>query len=105
MVEIFTTADFDNWLRKLRDRSGRARILLRIDRLRQGNFGDAKPVGRGVSELKFAFGPGYRVYYAKRGDQVLLLLCGGDKSSQASDILKARDLAVKWYAEEVGETL
>jgi putative addiction module killer protein len=71
----------------------RARIAKRIDRLAQGNFGDAKSVGGGVSELRFDFGPGYRVYYTMRGQVVVILLCGGDKGSQQRDIERAMALA------------
>lgn len=100
MVEVFSTEDFDRWLLKLKDRQGRLRILSRIDRLAHGNPGDAKPVGQGVSELRLTYGPGYRIYYAQRGNRVVLLLCGGDKSSQSSDIAKAHRLAADWHTKE-----
>ena len=100
MVEVFTTDDFDRWLRKLKDRQGRLRILSRIDRLADGNPGDAKAVGQGVRELRLTYGPGYRVYYAQRGTRVVLLLCGGDKSTQQNDITKAHQLAAEWHATE-----
>lgn len=103
MVEVFTTDDFDRWLRKLRDRQGRMRILSRIDRLANGNPGDVKPVGLGILELRLTYGPGYRVYYTQRGNRVVLLLCGGDKSSQQSDITKAQQLAAEWHLEEDGK--
>ena len=93
MVEILTTGAFDAWLRGLRDRAGRERILVQITRLRQGNPGDAKPVGEGVSEMRITFGPGYRVYFTRRGPLVILLLAGGDKSSQSADIEAAKALA------------
>ena len=80
-------------LRGLRDRAGRERILVRITRLRQGNPGDAKPVGEGVSEMRITFGPGYRIYFTRRGPLVILLLAGGDKSSQSADIEAAKALA------------
>lgn len=76
------------------------RILERVDRLAHGNAGDAKPVGGGVFELRLAYGPGYRVYFARQGRVVALLLCGGDKSTQRRDIEKARQLAEEWYAKE-----
>ena len=94
MVEVFTTDDLDRWLRKLKDRQGRLRILSRIDRLAHGNAGDVKALGQGVWELRLTYGPGYRVYYAHRGNRVVLLLCGGDKSTQDSDIAKAHRLPV-----------
>lgn len=81
MIEILATEDFDKWLRKLKDRTGRLRILERVDRLANGNPGDVKPVGQGVSELRLTVGPGYRIYYLQDGDTVILLLIGGDKSS------------------------
>ena len=100
MVEVFTTDDFDRWLRKLKDRQGRLRILSRIDRLAHGNAGDVKALGQGVWELRLTYGPGYRVYYAYRGNRVVLLLCGGDKSTQSNDIAKAHQLAAEWHAME-----
>lgn len=100
MVEVLSTDDFDPWLRKLRDREARLRILSRIDRLAHGNPGDAKSLGRGAWELRLNYGPGYRVYYAQRGHQVVLLLCGGDKSTQQNDIARARQLATEWRTKE-----
>lgn len=85
--------DFDRWLKKLRDREGRLRILKRLRRLSDGQFGDCQPAGEGVRELRMFFGPGYRVYFAQRGDAVILLLAGGDKDSQAGDIARAKVLA------------
>lgn len=90
MVEVRRTAEFVEWLLALRDVPARARIAKRIDRIAQGNFGDAKSLGDGLSELRFAFGPGYRVYYTRRGDVVIILLCGGDKGSQDRDIERAK---------------
>jgi putative addiction module killer protein len=80
-------------MRKLRDSRARARVAIRIDRLAEGNPGDVRPVGGGVSELRIDYGPGYRVYYVQRGDQLIILLCGGDKDSQDADIRRARELA------------
>lgn len=77
----------------LRDRTARTRIASRIIRLQAGNFGDVKSVGEAVIELRVAFGPGYRVYYARRGERLILLLCGGDKSSQSRDIARAKQIA------------
>jgi putative addiction module killer protein len=99
VVEIVKSATFDQWLRKLKDRRAVARVLVRIDRLAAGNPGDVKPVGSGVSELRINYGPGYRVYYLQEGDQLILLLCGGDKSSQARDIKEAHRVAEEWKAE------
>lgn len=93
MFDVRRTAEFIAWLTALRDVQARARITKRIDRLAEGNFGDAKSVGDGVSELRFDFGPGYRVYYTLRGNVVVILLCGGDKSSQARDIARAKIMA------------
>lgn len=92
-MEIRQTAAFRRWFDGLRDRTARARIAVRIDRLALGHAGDARPVGRGVSELRIDHGPGYRVYYLRRGDTLIVLLAGGDKSSQARDIARALELA------------
>jgi putative addiction module killer protein len=81
---------FTLWLHTLRDPSTRRRILQRLFRLENGNFGDCHPVGGGVSELRFFFGSGYRVYYGEEGDTLVVLLCGGDKSSQSGDIRQAQ---------------
>lgn len=83
---------FREWLHGLRDVQARARIRVRLNRLRLGNFGDARSVGAGVSELRVPHGPGYRVYFAKPGQVAVLLLCGGDKATQHRDIVKARQL-------------
>lgn len=93
MLEVRRTAEFIDWLVRLKDVQARARIAKRIDRIAAGNLGDAKSVGGGVSELRFAFGPGYRVYFTRRGKVVVILLCGGDKASQAQDIERARIMA------------
>ena len=100
MVEVYTSEGFDRWLRKLKDRQGRLRILERIDRLAHGNPGDVKSVGHGVLELRLSFGPGYRVYFTQHGDRLVLLLCGGDKSTQQQDIEKAHQLAADWRSRE-----
>ncbi|MBL8575925.1 MAG: type II toxin-antitoxin system RelE/ParE family toxin [Mesorhizobium sp.] len=93
MIEVRKTAAFLSWVSGLRDFGARARIAARLDRLSLGNFGDAKSVGDGVSELRIDYGPGYRLYFTKRGPTVVILLCGGDKSSQRKDIAKAKELA------------
>ena len=93
VVTVIRSGIFDRWLRALRDPQARARINARILRLAYGNVGDAKPVGAGVSELRIDYGPGYRVYFSQRGSVVVLLLCGGDKSTQRKDIERARFLA------------
>ena len=93
MVQVRQTARFVRWLEGLRDLRGRAKVLARIERLIGGNPGDAKPVGAGVYELRINFGPGYRVYYLQRGTKLIILLAGGDKSSQAKDIDEALLLA------------
>jgi putative addiction module killer protein len=82
---------FREWLRGLRDVRARAKIRVRLNRIRLGNFGTAKPVGGGVSELVIPYGPGYRVYFARTGSTVVLLLCGGDKATQPRDISTAKD--------------
>ena len=83
---------------RLRDLSARKRIAIRVDRLAFGLVGDAKPVGGGVSELRLDFGPGYRVYFQQRGDVLILLLLGGDKSSQERDIVRAKEIAADYGA-------
>ncbi len=93
MIEIQKTPSFSSWIDNLRDLHARARIQMRIARLARGNPGDVRPVGEGVSELRINCGPGYRVYYVQRGQSLVVLLCGGDKSSQSSDIAKALELA------------
>ena len=93
MIQIQQTEIYAKWFAGLRDRVARARIDIRIRRLSLGNAGDAKPVGDGVSELKVDHGPGYRVYFIQRGDVVIVLLAGGDKSTQDKDICKAKALA------------
>ena len=93
MLEIRKTDVYANWIDGLRDLQGRARILVRIERLAAGNPGDVKPVGEGVSELRIDYGPGYRVYFTKKGCEVVILLAGGDKATQASDIKIALRLA------------
>jgi putative addiction module killer protein len=93
VIEVRQTDIFRNWLRKLRDENARARIQIRIRRLSLGNFGDVKPVGEGVSELRIDYGPGYRVYLLQQRDVLVLLLAGGTKKSQRADIEKAKQLA------------
>jgi putative addiction module killer protein len=93
MPELRKTEVFSAWLDSLRDIQGRARIMARVERLAMGNAGDAAPVGEGVSELRIHHGPGYRVYFKRRGEQLIVLLAGGDKSTQAKDIELAQDLA------------
>ena len=93
MKQILTTDLFDEWFVGLRDIRAKVRIQARIDRAGLGNFGDSEPVGEGVSEMRIHFGPGYRVYFAQRGLEVVILLAGGDKSSQPRDIKRALDLA------------
>jgi putative addiction module killer protein len=93
MIEIRKTEIFAKWLDELRDIRARARILVRIERLASGNPGDVKAVGEGVSELRINYGPGYRVYYKRRGQKVVVLLAGGEKSTQAKDIKTALRLA------------
>lgn len=93
MKTILTTETFDDWFANLKDRAGSMRIQARIDRAEDGNFGDCSPVGEGVSEMRIHFGPGYRVYFVQRGLEIVVLLAGGDKSTQAKDIKSALELA------------
>ncbi len=93
MMEIRQTEVFVTWLRRLRDRQARARIQVRIDRLQLGLPGNVRPVGEGVSELRIDYGPGYRVYFVRRGRGCVILLAGGDKRTQNRDVKKAIQLA------------
>ncbi len=95
MLEIEETAVYTGWFRSLRDRTAQGRILARLLRLEVGNFGDVKAVGDNVHELRMPFGPGYRIYFTRRGERIILLLCGGDKSSQSRDITRAKHLAAQ----------
>jgi putative addiction module killer protein len=92
-IEIRKTEAYARWIDGLRDVHARARILARVERLATGNPGDVKPVGEGLSELRINYGPGYRVYYTQRGRELVILLAGGDKSTQARDIKTALRLA------------
>ncbi|MBG14562.1 MAG: type II toxin-antitoxin system RelE/ParE family toxin [Alloalcanivorax venustensis] len=98
-VTVFATQQFDDWMGRLKDAQGKSRIAARIRRISLGNMGDIKSVGGGVSELRIHTGPGYRVYLTLRGQEVVILLVGGDKSSQSKDIKSAKALA-KQYQEE-----
>ncbi|MBB1489372.1 type II toxin-antitoxin system RelE/ParE family toxin [Oceanospirillum sediminis] len=93
MNTLLRTDVFDQWLMGLKNLGARARIVRRIEQAQQGNFGDCKPVGDGVHEMRIHTGPGYRVYYTQRGQVIYLLLCGGDKSTQVKDIKQAKKLA------------
>lgn len=92
-VTIRETEVFSDWVCGLRDQQARARIFARIQRLASGNPGDVKPVGGGVSELRVPHGPGYRIYFVQHGTTIIVLLCGGDKSTQTADIERAKQLA------------
>ena len=93
MLDVRQTSAYADWFSNLRDRAAKSRIDIRIRRLSLGNPGDVKPVGEGVSELRVDYGPGYRIYFIKRADLYVVLLAGGEKSSQASDVIKAKALA------------
>lgn len=93
MIEVRQTEHFRKWLVGLRDERARARILKRLDRAQAGNLGDAAPIGEGVSEMRIFHGPGYRVYFVQRGEELIVLLCGGDKSTQDANIAEAKALA------------
>ena len=95
MIEVRQTTRFATWLAGLRDERAKARILKRLDRAGQGNLGDVAPVGGGASEMRIFYGPGYRVYFVRRGSELIVLLCGGDKSSQGADIEEAKALATE----------
>lgn len=93
MIQIRETDEYRQWFDALRDRGAKSRIDVRIRRLSLGNFGDVKPIGDGVMELRIHVGPGYRVYLTRRGDSLVILLAGGDKSSQVRDVERAKDLS------------
>ena len=93
MIEVRQSEVFASWLEDLRDERARARIVVRMRRLSLGNVGDVKPIGDGISEARIDYGPGYRLYFVRRGTAVIVLLCGGDKRTQARDIKAAKDMA------------
>jgi putative addiction module killer protein len=93
LIEVRQTTRFATWLAGLRDDRAKARILKRLDRAKAGNLGDVAPVGDGVSEMRIFYGPGYRVYFVHRGSELIVLLCGGNKSTQDDDIREARAMA------------
>ena len=94
-MEVRKTAIFSDWFNALKDRRAKARIQARLDRLQTGHFGDMSSVGGGVSELRIFYGPGYRVYFVQRGGSIVILLSGGDKSTQSADIIQAKMIAKK----------
>jgi putative addiction module killer protein len=96
MLELIKSATFDRWLSGLRDVKAASRIRIRLDRLSMGNTGDVRPVGGGISEMRIDYGPGYRVYFMQRGKLVVILLCGGDKSTQGKDVRQAKAIAAQW---------
>jgi len=96
MINFEQTSIFCKWRDNLKDAHLRALIATRLDRLSYGHFGDVKPVGDGISELRIHYGAGYRIYFQKRGKEIILLLCGGDKSTQSKDIKDAKHLAKLW---------
>jgi putative addiction module killer protein len=104
VIEFKQTETFRKWRTRFKDLRVRAAIASRLDRLAFGNAGDVRPVGEGVSELRIDYGPGYRVYFKKRGRIVIILLCGGDKSSQETDIKTAKRLAKEWREKDGGKT-
>ena len=99
MYKIKETIYFSKWLKKLRDVKGKVSIIRRLKRVRQGNFGDFKSLGNTICELRLTTGPGYRIYYMQKNDEIIILLVGGDKSTQTQDIKKAKQLA-KEYLDE-----
>jgi putative addiction module killer protein len=107
-IELYVTSDgsspFEEWLSNLKDRQARVRIRIRLERLRLGNFGDCKFVGSGIFELRVDYGPGYRVYFGQQGDALVILLCGGDKKSQAADIKNANKFWEDYRARQDDES-
>jgi putative addiction module killer protein len=96
MIEVRETSTYAKWFAKLADRDAKARIVMRIRRLSLGNFGDAKSIGNGIAELRIDYGPGYRVYFLRRGSALVIVLAGGDKRTQDRDIASAKKLASDW---------
>jgi putative addiction module killer protein len=96
VLQILESATFKRWVRRLRDRRAVARINARLRSVSMGNFGDVKPVGGGVLEMRVPYGPGYRIYFVRSGPELVVLLCGGDKGSQQRDINRAKRLALDW---------
>ncbi|ENN8378691.1 type II toxin-antitoxin system RelE/ParE family toxin [Providencia rettgeri] len=96
MIEILQTPEVVKWFTSLKDKKAKAKILMRLERMEEGNFGDAEPIGDGLSELRIHQGKGYRVYFGNKNNKIILLLCGGDKSTQQTDIRKAKQLAKQW---------
>ena len=94
LIEVRQSDEFNAWLLKLRDSNARSKILVRILRLRHGNPGDTRSIGNGIVEMKIDYGPDYRVYFIRKGEAIVVLLCGGDKSTQPKDILRAKELAL-----------
>ncbi|MFV9329257.1 type II toxin-antitoxin system RelE/ParE family toxin [Citrobacter europaeus] len=101
MMEILQTMVFQRWEHNLRDRRAKTLIATRLFRLANGLAGDVKPVGEGVSEMRISYGPGYRIYFKQQGCRIIILLCGGDKSSQANDITLAKMLARTLDSQEI----
>jgi putative addiction module killer protein len=99
-MKIRESSVYKKWIRNLRDERARYRINARIERLKQGNPGDIKPVGEGVSEMRIDYGPGYRVYYKDTGKEIIILLCGGDKATQDEDIKQAKKIAAVFNPHE-----
>jgi putative addiction module killer protein len=95
MFEVLTTDEFDQWLSDLADERAKTKIASRVARLRFGNAGDAKPVGEGISEMRVHHGPGYRVYYKQTKKTIIVMLCGGDKSTQEKDVRRAKKMAAE----------
>lgn len=100
MIELKQTETYQKWEARLRDKRARTIIAARLMRLAEGLAGDVEPVGEGVSELRIHYGPGYRVYFQRRGNLLVVLLCGGDKSSQVRDIAAAKKLAKEWSEQD-----
>ncbi len=96
MFEVQSSVEFDQWIGTLKDQRAAAKVFDRIYRLENGNPGDVKSVGSGILEMRIDYGPGYRIYYTRKDAVIILLLCGGDKSTQAKDIRRAIQIAAKW---------
>jgi putative addiction module killer protein len=100
MIDFQQSIEFANWLTALKDKIGKVRVLARLRAAELGNFGDCEPVGEGVSQMRVHYGPGYRIYFTRKGAVIYLLLTGGDKSTQKRDIKRAKQMAQNLRGEE-----
>jgi putative addiction module killer protein len=101
--KIRRSSEYKKWVKNLKDARARARVFARVKRLSEGNPGDSQPIGEGFSEMRIDYGTGYRVYYKETGNEIVILLCGGDKSTQSRDIARAKDIFKEYKSENEEE--